>query len=35
MSDVKDKISNAGMNDYVSKPFNPDELFGILQKYLA
>ena len=24
--DIRDQVTNAGMNDYVSKPFKPDEL---------
>jgi PAS domain S-box-containing protein len=27
MLDIKDKAFTAGMNDYLSKPFNPDELY--------
>ncbi|XZF13745.1 PAS domain S-box protein [Chitinophagaceae bacterium MMS25-I14] len=27
MLDIKDKAFTVGMNDYVSKPFNPDELY--------
>jgi len=33
-SEVQEKIVLAGMNDFVSKPFNPDELFGKLKLYL-
>ncbi|MDY0102791.1 MAG: ATP-binding protein [Lentimicrobium sp.] len=33
-SEVQDEIMLAGMNDFVSKPFNPDELWGKLKKYL-
>jgi len=29
----KDKYLEAGMNDYISKPFMPDELFKIMSKY--
>ena len=25
--DIKDRVYNSGMNDYVSKPFKPDELY--------
>lgn len=35
MSDVKEKIIRSGMSDYVSKPFNPDELYRVLNKYLS
>ena len=24
--DIKERVFNSGMNDYVSKPFKPDEL---------
>jgi signal transduction histidine kinase/CheY-like chemotaxis protein len=34
-SDVKDKVINSGMQDYVVKPFNPDELLIKLKKYLS
>jgi signal transduction histidine kinase/ActR/RegA family two-component response regulator len=30
--DAREKISNAGINDFVSKPFNPDELRGKLEE---
>jgi CheY-like chemotaxis protein len=30
--DIKDKVYNSGMNDYVSKPFKPNEL---LEKILG
>ena len=29
--DAREKISQAGINDFVSKPFNPDELRGKLE----
>lgn len=32
-SNVHDKIIASGMDDFVSKPFKPDELYSILQKY--
>lgn len=32
-SNVHDKIIASGMDDFVSKPFKPDELYAILQKY--
>jgi CheY-like chemotaxis protein len=30
-SDVKEKVLESGMNDYISKPFNPTELYSKLQ----
>jgi len=33
--DTKDRTFDAGMNDYISKPFNPDELYGIIKKYAS
>ncbi|MDJ1468633.1 response regulator [Cytophagaceae bacterium DM2B3-1] len=33
ISEVKDKIQEAGMNDYVLKPFQPEDLFSKLSKY--
>lgn len=33
-AEVQEKISQAGMNDYVSKPFDPGELFARLTAYL-
>ncbi|MFH1120632.1 MAG: ATP-binding protein [Bacteroidota bacterium] len=33
-SEVNNKISQAGMNDFISKPFNPAELFSKLRTYL-
>jgi signal transduction histidine kinase/ActR/RegA family two-component response regulator len=35
MSEDKDKCIDAGMDDYISKPFNIEELYRILDKYLA
>jgi CheY-like chemotaxis protein len=29
--DIREKIHNSGMNDYVSKPFKPDELLEKMQ----
>ncbi|RYY35921.1 MAG: response regulator [Sphingobacteriaceae bacterium] len=29
--DIKEKVYNSGMNDYVSKPFKPEELFEKIQ----
>jgi len=34
-SDIRDKVLEAGMQDYVTKPFNPDEFFLKLKKYLG
>lgn len=33
-SDIFDKVYDAGMNDYISKPFNPDDLYKTVYKYL-
>lgn len=30
----KDKAYQAGMNDYVSKPFTPEQIHGVLEKFL-
>lgn len=34
INEVIDEIRASGMNDHVSKPFKPNELFGKLEKYL-
>jgi CheY-like chemotaxis protein len=34
ISDVKDEITNSGMNDHVSKPFRPNDLLNKLERYL-
>lgn len=34
MPEVKEKAISAGMNDYISKPFNPRELYGKLAQHL-
>jgi signal transduction histidine kinase len=34
-SDVRQKVIESGMQDYVTKPFNPDDLFIKLKKYLT
>lgn len=31
----KEKCFEAGMNDFVSKPFNPDELYPMIKKYVS
>ena len=31
--DTKEKTFEVGMNDYISKPFNPDELYETIKKY--
>ncbi|WP_448700144.1 ATP-binding protein [Mucilaginibacter sp. AW1-3] len=33
MLDIKDKAFESGMNDYVSKPFNPDDLYRKIATY--
>jgi len=33
MLDIKDKAFVVGMNDYISKPFNPDELYRKIAQY--
>ncbi|WP_162846956.1 PAS domain-containing hybrid sensor histidine kinase/response regulator [Mucilaginibacter gracilis] len=35
MLDIKDKAFEAGMNDYISKPFNPDDLHQKIENYSA
>jgi len=35
MSGVRDKVLEVGMNDYVTKPINPKELFTALVKWIA
>ena len=30
---VRERIEEAGMNDFITKPFNPDDLFNLLLKY--
>lgn len=34
MSDDKDKVINAGMNDHISKPINVDDMFRIIAKWI-
>lgn len=33
MLDIKDRAYEVGMNDYLSKPFNPDDLYNRIVKY--
>lgn len=33
MLEIKDKAFTVGMNDYISKPFNPEELYSKIVKY--
>ena len=33
MLDIKDQAFVVGMNDYISKPFNPDELYRKIAAY--
>ena len=33
--DIKDQVESAGMNDYVAKPFKPDELMEKIQNLVA
>ncbi|MCO5934290.1 ATP-binding protein [Mucilaginibacter sp. RB4R14] len=33
--DIRDQVINAGMNDYVAKPFKPDELMEKIQNLVA
>jgi signal transduction histidine kinase/CheY-like chemotaxis protein len=33
--DIREKVHSSGMNDYVSKPFKPDELFEKIQTLVA
>ena len=35
MLDIKDKAFDVGMNDYLSKPFNPNELYQKIAKHSA
>ncbi|QEP43428.1 response regulator [Ectothiorhodospiraceae bacterium BW-2] len=34
MVEERQKFLSAGMNDYISKPFEPDELFSVLSRWL-
>ncbi len=31
--EIKEKVANAGMNEFITKPFSPPELFAIISKY--
>ncbi len=33
-SDITEKVYSSGMNDYLSKPFNPDDLYRTVHKYV-
>ena len=33
MQEVKQQVEQAGMNDYISKPFNPNDLYNKIAKY--
>jgi len=33
LAETRDEMLESGMNDYVSKPFNPDELFARIKEY--
>ena len=33
VGDIKDAIINCGMNDWLSKPFKPGELYNLMKKY--
>jgi two-component system, sensor histidine kinase and response regulator len=35
MGDVSEQCSAAGMNGYVSKPIDPDELIGVLVRSMS
>jgi len=35
MLNIKDKAFDAGMNDYITKPFNPEELYNKILQYAA
>ncbi|MFM2358828.1 MAG: hypothetical protein RLY16_821 [Bacteroidota bacterium] len=34
-SNVKEKTYSAGMNDYITKPFNPDEFYQRIKRYVS
>ena len=33
LGDVKEKVDNAGMDGYMSKPFDPDQLLSLLAEF--
>jgi len=33
MNGMKDKVQDSGMNDFITKPFNPQELKSKIRKY--
>jgi CheY-like chemotaxis protein len=33
MVEVKDQVMKAGMNDYIAKPFNPEDLFSKIARH--
>jgi len=35
LNDIREQVLNAGMNDYVSKPFKPEELMEKIQSLVA
>ncbi|MEL6537345.1 MAG: response regulator [Bacteroidota bacterium] len=35
LADVRDKVFSSGMNDFVTKPFNPNELYRKIRKQLV
>jgi signal transduction histidine kinase/BarA-like signal transduction histidine kinase len=35
MPEIKNKVKQAGMNDYMTKPFVPDRLFEVLARHLS
>jgi len=34
MSGIRDECIDAGMNDYISKPVEPEKMFAVLKKWL-
>ncbi len=35
LTEVREKVLNTGMNDFITKPFKPDNLFNTISKYLG